>query len=134
MLAPFPHKHLENANQSIAGNVLIAFHKGDGHHCDLRPESLEEVRQRGIGRELSASPTEHSYGGLCITSKLGQLLVNRILKPLQLCSLSFMHFYLIPHRSIMCNVRIFQVFLKTLIFEDQLAHNTQPPPISIEQR
>jgi hypothetical protein len=82
MLAPFPCKHIENANESIAGNILIAFCEGSGHCCDLHPEPLKEIRQRGIDGELSAPSTERSHRGLCITLKLGQLPTNRILKPL----------------------------------------------------
>jgi hypothetical protein len=43
MLAPFPHKHLKNANESIAGNILIAFHEGGGHRLDLLLKPLEEI-------------------------------------------------------------------------------------------
>jgi hypothetical protein len=108
MLAPFPRKHLENANENIAGNILIAFREGGGHRHDLCPKPLKEVRQRGIGRELGASTPETSHGGLRIASKLSQLLTNRILKLLQLRALSLLHFRLILHHSIMCSTRIFQ--------------------------
>jgi hypothetical protein len=118
MVAPFPRKHLENTNESIVGNILVAFHESGGHHGDLRLEPLKKVRQRGIRGELGASPTERSHKSLGIASKLGQLLRNGILKSLQFHALSFLHFGLILHDSIMCT-HILKVFFKTLVLGGQ---------------
>jgi hypothetical protein len=44
MLATFPCKHLENANESVTGDILVALRKGDEHRLDLLPKPLEEIR------------------------------------------------------------------------------------------
>jgi hypothetical protein len=36
MLATLTGKHLKNANESIKGDILVAFREGCGHQLDLR--------------------------------------------------------------------------------------------------
>jgi hypothetical protein len=44
MFTSLSHKHLENTNKSVTGDVLVAFCKGGGHPLNLLPKPLEEVR------------------------------------------------------------------------------------------
>jgi hypothetical protein len=107
---------LENPNESIAGNIPIALRKSDGHKHDLLLEPLKEVRQRGMAGKLGASSTKHSYKGLFVASKISQLLANKVLKSLQLRSLSLLYLRLILHCGVMGSARVFQIFLEALIF------------------
>jgi hypothetical protein len=107
MFASFSHEHLENTNESVTGNILIAFHEGGRHRLNLLPKPLEEIRQRGTSGEFSASPAKRSYGGLSITSKLGEPLANRILKSLQLRLFSLLHQLFVLHRNITGSARTF---------------------------
>jgi hypothetical protein len=43
MLATLHGKHLKNVDESITGDILVAFHEGCGHRRDLRLKPLEEV-------------------------------------------------------------------------------------------
>jgi hypothetical protein len=61
MLTPFPREHLENTNESIAINILIALRKGGRHHRNLRPKPLKKVRQKHAGGELCTPSTERSH-------------------------------------------------------------------------
>jgi hypothetical protein len=119
MFTSFSHEHLENTNESITGNVLIAFHEGGGHRLNLLMKPLEEIRQRGTSGEFSTSSAKHSYGGLSIASKLGEPLVNKILKSLQLRLFSLLHQLFVLHRNIVGNAHTFKISFETFFFEGQ---------------
>jgi hypothetical protein len=117
MFASFSRKYLENTNESATGNILIAFHKGGGHQLDLLSKPLEEIRQqRGTNGEFGASSAKRSYGGLSISSKLGEPLANRILKLLQLRLLGLLHQPIVLHHSFTGSVHTFQISFETFIF------------------
>jgi hypothetical protein len=122
MFVPFPYKHMENADESIASNVLITLCEGSGHHRNLRPEPLQKVRNRSAGGEFSTPSTEHSHRGIHIAPKLSQLFTKRILELLQLRAHGFLHISLLPHHIIMWSMHTLKIFFKVLVFRGQSPH------------
>jgi hypothetical protein len=119
MFTSFSRNHLENTNESVAGNVLVAFRKGGGHRPNLLLKPPEEIRQRGTSGEFRASSAERSCGGLSIASKLSEPLANSILKPLQLCLFNLLHQLFVLHCSFVGKARTLQISFETFIFRGQ---------------
>jgi hypothetical protein len=71
------------------------------------------------GGEHCTPSIERSHRGLHIAPKFGQLLTKRILEPLQLHALGFLHFSLLLHHSVKCSMHTLEIFFKILVFGGQ---------------